>query len=29
MGDYGQIARAVDELRQTLNQIEQQMKEEA
>lgn len=29
MGDYEQIARDVDELRQTVNRIEQQMKEEA
>lgn len=29
MGEYEQIARDVDELRQTLSRIEQQMKEEA
>lgn len=29
MGVYEQIARDVDELRQTINRIEQQMKEEA
>lgn len=29
MGAYEQIARDVDELRQTVNRIEQQMKEEA
>ena len=29
MGEYEQIARDVDELRKTINRIEQQMKEEA
>ena len=29
MGAYEQIARDVDELRQTVNRIEQQMKEES
>ena len=29
MGSYEQIARDVDELRQTINRIEQQMKEES